>query len=101
MVSKVRNKGVTFDEFANELLKYGLTSSFDARCIDIVFDVYRETSTKNSKRGHREVGRLHFKKIIRSQYIKQWGGPFYHGTIIRTGITCKKIPCYMRDSTCR
>ena len=24
----------------------------------------------------------------------------YHGTIIRTGITCKKIPCYMRDSAC-
>ena len=22
----------------------------------------------------------------------------YHGTIIRTGITCKNIPCYMRDS---
>ena len=24
-----------------------------------------------------------------------------HGTIIRTGITCKKVPCYMRDSACR
>ena len=24
-----------------------------------------------------------------------------HGTIIRTGITCKKIPCYMRDAACR
>ena len=24
-----------------------------------------------------------------------------HGTIVRTGITCKKIPCYMRDSACR
>ena len=24
-----------------------------------------------------------------------------HGTIIRAGITCKKIPCYMRDSVCR
>ena len=24
-----------------------------------------------------------------------------HGTIIRTGITCKKIPCYMHDSACR
>ena len=24
-----------------------------------------------------------------------------HGTIILTGITCKKIPCYMRDSACR
>ena len=23
-----------------------------------------------------------------------------HGTIIRTGITCKKIPCYMSDSAC-
>ena len=23
---------------------------------------------------------------------------FEHGTIIRTGITCKKIPFYMRDS---
>ena len=26
---------------------------------------------------------------------------FNHGTIIRTGTTCKKIPCYMRDSACR
>ena len=25
----------------------------------------------------------------------------YHGTIIWTGITCKKIPCYMHDSACR
>ena len=23
-----------------------------------------------------------------------------HGTIIQTGITCEKIPCYMRDSAC-
>ena len=26
---------------------------------------------------------------------------FHHGTLIRTGITCKKIPCYMPDSACR
>ena len=24
-----------------------------------------------------------------------------HRTAIRTGITCKKIPCYMRDPACR
>ena len=24
----------------------------------------------------------------------------YHGTITRTGITCKKFPCYMCDSAC-
>ena len=34
---------------------------------------------------------------------KNWTfwGAFHHGTIIRTGITCKKIACYMRDSACR
>ena len=26
---------------------------------------------------------------------------FHHGTIIRTGITFKKIYCYMRHSACR
>ena len=25
---------------------------------------------------------------------------FYHGTILQTGIKCKKIPCYMPNSTC-
>ena len=27
--------------------------------------------------------------------------PFCHGTILRTGIACKEIPRYMRDSACR
>ena len=26
---------------------------------------------------------------------------FIYGIIIRTGITCKKMPCYMSDSACR
>ena len=28
-------------------------------------------------------------------------GSFAHGTIIRTGITCKTIRCYIRDPACR
>ena len=36
-------------------------------------------------------------RIESSTNIVKWN----HGTIIRTGMTCKKIPCYMRDSTCR
>ena len=28
-------------------------------------------------------------------------GLLYHGNIIRTGVTCKKIRCYMRDSASR
>ena len=34
-------------------------------------------------------------------YIKQIDIPADHGSIIRTGITCKKIPCHMRDLACR
>ena len=26
---------------------------------------------------------------------------FYQGTVIRTGITCKKVPCYMHDPAYR
>ena len=37
----------------------------------------------------------HEKKINFSQIN------FEHGTIIRTGISCTKIPCYMHDSACR
>ena len=33
--------------------------------------------------------------------IHQMTGTSNHRTIIRTGITCKKIPYYMRDSACR
>ena len=38
------------------------------------------------------------RKLKRPEYP---GAGYYHGTIIRTGITCKKIPCYMRDSAYR
>ena len=31
----------------------------------------------------------------------QTASDYKHGNIIRTGITCKEIPCYMRDSACR
>ena len=34
-----------------------------------------------------------FTKILLDYY-------FAHGTVIRKGITCKKISCYMRDSGC-
>ena len=40
---------------------------------------------------HDLIGALFLKVIILS----------VHGTIRRTGITCKKVPCYMRDSAYR
>ena len=39
--------------------------------------------------------------VIAARYLVVTGGYCLHGTIIRAGIACKKIPCYMRDSACR
>ena len=43
---------------------------------------------------------IHFQSTWRFMYVKQLCQS-KHGAIIRRGITCKKIPSYMRDSACR
>ena len=46
--------------------------------------------------------RILFDNCSQKSFItKQLKEQLNHGTIIRTGITCKKFPCYMRDSACR
>ena len=72
MVRKFKNAALTFNTFADELLKFAVTSNTSSSSIDIVFDVYLESSIKNAKRSHRETGKLQFKKIIGSQILKQW-----------------------------
>ena len=72
LVRKCKHAGHTFDSFADELLKSAVSSSIGASRIDIVFDVYREHSIKNTERGHRETGKLQFKQIIGNQTIKQY-----------------------------
>ena len=52
-----------------------------------------------------------FAKFLRTPFFKNTSGRLIlkfcltsllkHGTIIRTRITCKEIPWYMRDSACR
>ena len=39
--------------------------------------------------------------VLKKVYFKLLTDLSANGTIIRTKITCKKIPCYMRDSACR
>ena len=73
MVRKMKNSSLTFTEFADQLLKFALSSNSHSPKIDIVFDVYRKSSIKNAERNHRETGKLKFKKIIGCQVIKQWG----------------------------
>ena len=59
-------------------------------------------------RGHNEIAATLPFCVISAiapyiEYIKIRLETFHlimHGTIIRAGITCKKIPCYMRNSAC-
>ena len=49
---------------------------------------------------------LLFRRFLHQDvYLDHKGNPNFqgllnHGTVIRTGITYKKIPCYMHDSAC-
>ena len=79
MVRKMKNSGLTFTEFADQLLKFAVSSNSHSPRIDIVFDVYCKSSIKNAERNHRETGKLKFKKIIECQLIKQWGSFLFSG----------------------
>ena len=73
LVRKVKHTGHTFNSFADEVLKYAVLSSSGALRTDIVFYVYHEHSIKNAERGHREIGKSQFRRIIGNQTIKQYG----------------------------
>ena len=38
---------------------------------------------------------------IKHKYFEDFFSALEHGTIMRTEIRCKRIFCYIRDSTCR
>ena len=64
-------------------------------------------NTENSKMNepHKFVLNLRQRLDLRSSNkhvaLQNLSIYYTHGTIIRTGITCKKIPCYMLNSACR
>ena len=79
LVRKFSCAGLTYNEFADDLLKFAVASSLGSKLMDIVFDVYRESSMKNAERGHRSTGALQFKNIVGSSQIKQWGAFLSNG----------------------
>ena len=50
--------------------------------------------------GRNLVGEMESSEIIDEVNLFR-NRPLYYRTIIRSAITCKKIPCYMRGSACR
>ena len=66
--------GLTYNEFADNILKFVVTTTSGASRIDIVFD-----SIKNAERGQRSIDRLQLKKIVGAAPIKQWGAVLSDG----------------------
>ena len=71
MVWKMKNSGLTFTEFADQLMKFTVSSNLHSSRIDIMFDIYCNSSIKNAERNHIETGKLKFNNIIGCQVIKQ------------------------------
>ena len=52
MARKIKNSGLIFTKFADQLLKFAVSSNWHSCRIDIGFDVYRRSS--NAERNHRQ-----------------------------------------------
>ena len=89
LVQKLKCIGMTFNEFANNLLRLAITNSSRAARIDTVFDVYRDDSIKNAERGHRSVGTIQFKQIVGAAPMKQWG------SFLSDGKNKKELICFL------
>lgn len=72
-VRQLKSGGLTFDQFSTKLLKAIVNASPFASRLDIVFDVYFETSIKDVERQRRSTGEMTVKQIVSSAPIKQWG----------------------------
>ena len=73
VVQKINGSNQTFAELAKSALKLVLNEGGQSQRIDVVFDVYLETSIKDAERSNRGSGTgVKFRTIIASHKIKQW-----------------------------
>ena len=72
-VRQLKSSGLTFDQFSTKLLKAIVNGSPSASRLDVVFDVYFDTSIKDIERKRRSTGEMIVKQIVSTAPIKQWG----------------------------
>ena len=75
LVCMVKCTGLTYNQFADDLLKLLVNKRCGSKWMDVVFDVCWENSLKNSDRGNHSTGQIQFNVITGSAKISQWG-PF-------------------------
>ena len=62
LVRKIKPTGHTFESYADQVLYAAILSGAGASWINIVFDVYRENSTKNAERVNFRTRKVASKK---------------------------------------
>ena len=64
--------GLTYKQFAGQLLRYFIALGKNSSRIDAVFDVYHQNSIKDVERNRRSQRELAFSRILPNSKIKQW-----------------------------
>ena len=71
LVRQIKTTKTTYSQFATVLLKKVLSTGRDSSRIDVVFDVYLNSSVKDVERNRRSRGELKLQQIIPDAEIKQ------------------------------
>ena len=73
LVQKLKGNDKTFSQLAGTALSHAVYEGAKCRRIDVVFDVYKETSIKDAERANRSAGTgIYFKNIQPGHNIQQW-----------------------------
>jgi hypothetical protein len=64
LVHKLKGNDKTFSQLASTAMSHAVHEGAKSSCIDVVIDVYKETSIKDAERTNRNAGTgIHFKNI--------------------------------------
>ena len=81
--------------------------TFDRQLIKLIYTAQKKKNEFFHYRFFSKYDQIRMKLQIWSNLLKKslmenfiFCAVLDHGTLIQRGITCKKIPCYMRDSGC-
>lgn len=73
VIQKLNGRNQTFGAIAKSVLKTVLQEASKSKRIDVVFDVYLESSIKNAERIKRGSGTgVRFRSIVAGQRVQQW-----------------------------
>jgi len=75
LVQKLDGNKLTFVEISERLLKMALASHPDSKRVDVVFDIYLDSSIKDAERVNRGANRgILFSQIVPTHTVRNWRG---------------------------